>query len=84
MKTKTVDLSKLSPEQREAFIQFYRDARKAAPQVKQTQSDAQTLFREWMRSPTWQAAEGQAPQDVPDQTWSVKPQINYVDSFEDQ
>lgn len=84
MRTKSVDLSQLSPEQRDAFIQFYRDARAVGPQYQEMRSNAQTLFTQWLKSPQWQANDGQPPAQAPDQAWSGAPDINYVDKLEGQ
>lgn len=80
---KRVDLSKLTPEQREALGSFYRDCQAAAPHVAEMQRTAQHVFQAWLRSPQWQANEGQKPEDAPGQDlWRVKPEINYVDHIE--
>lgn len=50
---KRVDLSKLNPEQRAAFIQLVKDAKQAAPQRQQMNEAANTVFWELLRSPQW-------------------------------
>jgi hypothetical protein len=79
---KRVDLSKLTPEQRAAFTQLYRDAQSVAPQMGEFQQMAQTLFTELLKAPKWSAAEG--PGDKPAQElWSIgSPEVNYVDHIE--
>lgn len=80
---KHVDLSKLTPEQREALGSFYRDCKQAAPHMKEMQHAAQIIFAEWLRSPQWQIVEGQRDGEAPIQDlWHVKPEINYVDHIE--
>lgn len=80
---KRVDLSKLTPEQREAVGSFYRDCQEAAPHMKQMQDTAQQIFKAWLASPQWTVKEGEPPEQPPPQDlWSVKPQINYVDHIE--
>lgn len=79
---KRVDLSKLSKEQRQAVVQFYKDCQQAAPHVKEMQDAARKVYEAWLQSPQWTAREGQKPDQVPNQMWSVKPEINYVDHIE--
>lgn len=80
MKTKKVDLSKLSPDQREAFIKFYRDCRSFAGTREEIQQTAQAVFQEFVKSPTWEISEGPAPGDQPQKLWHVgAPEVNYVD-----
>jgi hypothetical protein len=82
--TKRVDLSKLTSEQRAAFIQFVKDCQQAAPQVKEMQQTAQEVFDAWVRSPEWGISEGERPESAPRQSlWHVgAPQVNYVDHIE--
>jgi hypothetical protein len=79
---KRVDLSKLSPEQKQAVAKFYKDCQTASPHVKEMQDAAQKVFQAWLQAPEWVANEGPKPEQVPNQMWSVKPEINYVDHIE--
>jgi len=83
MTVKRVDLSKLTPEQREALAVFYRDCKRVAPQMREMQETAKRMFAEFLRAPRWEAHEGQKPEQPPKQdVWSVKPEIRYVDHIE--
>lgn len=84
MKSKKVDLSRLSPEQRDAFTQFYRDAHAVGPQYEEVIATSRQVFAQWLKSPQWHASEGRKPDQAPSQTWSGAPEINYVDKFEGQ
>ncbi|HWV45965.1 MAG TPA: hypothetical protein VN039_08105 [Nitrospira sp.] len=79
---KRVDLSKLTPEQKQAVAQFYRDCKQAAPHVKQMQDTMHTLFQAWLQSPQWTVHEGTKPDGAHQDVWHVKPEINYVDRIE--
>lgn len=81
---KRVDLSKLDPQQRAAFLQFVRDCKQAAPHVEEMQKTAQQVFAHWLRAPQWHIAEGQHAGAPPKQNpWHVgAPQVNYVDHIE--
>lgn len=80
---KRVDLSKLTPAQREALAQFYKDCRAAAPHMKEMQDTARKVFNAWLAAPEWHMNEGHKPeQPPPADPWSVKPEVNYVDHIE--
>jgi len=78
---KRVDLSKLTPDERAAFVQLVRDAQAAAPHMKEVQDTARTVFAQWLKSPKWGVAEGEEKQ--PQDLWHVgAPAVNYVDHIE--
>jgi hypothetical protein len=79
---KRVDLSKLTPDQRAALAQFAKDAQSVAPQWEDMQRAARTVFEKWLRSPQFHANEGPLSQELPDQSWTGAPEINYVESFD--
>lgn len=81
---KRVDLSKLTPQQRAAFIQLYKDAQTVSPQMGEMQQMAQTLFGELLKAPQWGVAEGPIDGERPRQDlWSIgSPEVNYVDHIE--
>lgn len=80
---KRIDLSKLTPEQREALGSFYRDCQQAAPQMAQMQQAAREVYKKWISAPTWEAVEGEKPErPLSQDLWHVKPEINYVDHIE--
>jgi hypothetical protein len=81
---KRVDLSKLTPEQRDAFIQFVKDCRAAAPQIEEFKQTMQQVFVEMVRAPRWSLhdAEGAPPPGL-DELWHVgAPVVNYVDHID--
>jgi hypothetical protein len=80
---KRVDLSKLTPEQRAAFIQFAKDCRTAAPHVEEMKRAAQAMFVEMVRAPRWRLHEADdKPADV-DELWKQgAPEVNFVDHIE--
>lgn len=84
MKTKRVDLSKLSPEQREAFIQFYQDCQRFADTRNEVQTAARSVFSEFVKAQTWGVSEGPLEGDRPQQDlWRIgAPEVNYVDNIE--
>lgn len=84
MKAKRVDLSKLSPEQRQAFIQFYRDCQRFSDTHKEVQQTAQAVFSEFVKAPRWGVSEGPLEGDRPQQDlWHIgAPEVNYVDDIE--
>jgi len=79
---KRVDVSKLTPEQRQALGQFIRDCKQAEPHLQEMREAARTIHQGLLQSRRWDV--GEAPHDQPpDQSlWHVKPQINYVDHIE--
>jgi hypothetical protein len=79
---KRVDLSKLTPEQRQALGSFYRDCKAVAPQMAEMQDAAKTFYEQLVRAPQWSVAEGPRDEDPDQSLWHVKPEINYVDHIE--
>jgi hypothetical protein len=75
---KRVDVSQLTPEQRTALGQFIRDAKTVAPQVEQMKQAAETIYANWLRSPTWNVVEADPPDgERPAESWDIgAPQIN--------
>lgn len=84
METKRVDLSKLSPEQKAAFVQFYQDCQRFAETRQELQQAARGVFAEFVKAPTWGVSEGPLEGDRPQQDlWRIgAPEVNYVDNIE--
>jgi hypothetical protein len=77
---KRVDLSKLSPDQRAAFVKFYRDCRSFAGTRDEIAQTAHAVFQEFVKAPRWGISEGPTPGDQPQKLWHVgSPEVNYVD-----
>ena len=82
---KRVDLSKLSPEQRAALIQFVRDAKTVAPQMDEIRDTARAMFAQIVKAPKLGIAEAEPPGATrpPQDLWHVgAPEVNYVDHIE--
>jgi hypothetical protein len=81
---KRVDLSKLTAEQRAAFIEFATVANSVAGQRNEMMETAQAIFAGLVTAPQWGITEGARPgQQQPQHMWSVgHPQVNYVDHIE--
>lgn len=79
---KRVDVSKLTPEQRQALGQFIRDCKQAAPHMAEMKQAAQTIYEGLLRSKEWDILEGPTDETPKESLWHVKPEINYVDHIE--
>lgn len=84
-KVKRVDLSKLTDEQRDAFIQFAKDCAEAGPAMQDMHNVARTIHGHMIRAKEWSIATGVAPEGArPNgETWNIgAPKVNYVDHIE--
>lgn len=76
---KRVDLSQFTPEQKSALIAVIKNAKACGPQVQEVQDTAIALYRELLRSPTWQVWEAPPPDgEQPGEGWHVAPTLNYL------
>jgi hypothetical protein len=83
MPIKRVDLSKLTPEQQAAFIQFAKDCRAAAPHVEEMKRAAQQMFVEMVRAPQWRLQQADGEQPEQQELWRQgAPEVNFVDHIE--
>ena len=73
---KRIDLSRFTPEQRAALIQFLKDLKAAGPQIAETKQVARALLLELLRSPVWGITDTEPPEGGERTMWHVgAPQI---------
>ena len=79
---KRVDLSKFTPAQRAALIDFIKTMKTAQPAATQMRQTAQILLDELIHAPQWQVLEAPRPENVIPELgqWHVgAPEISYTD-----
>ena len=68
---KRIDLSRFTPEQRAALIQFVKDVKAAGPQMAEAKQVARELLLKLLTSPVWHITEGNPPEGAERAMWHV-------------
>lgn len=77
----------LNDEQKAAILKFQRDFKQVLPRIRESQMVAQRIFQEMLDAPTWQIAETERPEHMPEppeqQAWTVgHAKVNEVDHID--
>jgi hypothetical protein len=76
----------LNDEQKAAVLKFQKDFQKVLPRIQESQMVARRIFQEMVDAPTWQIAETERPEHMPEpdeQVWTVgHAQVNEVDHID--